>query len=89
MLYVATVLSGYLFRDNISEFKPSLMLFGSIGGLCVVIAALRVSENEYICHRRDNTFGRIVTGLTPLVNALVSLIGIKTPKRNLSRRRRE
>ena len=56
----------------------------------MVIAALRVAENEYICHRRDNTFGRIVTGLTPLVRALLSLIGIKTPKkRNLSRGRRE
>ncbi len=71
----ASVFSGYLFHDDLSELKPSLLLFGSMGIFCVAIAALRVAENEFICHRRDNTFGRIVTGLSPLLYALLSLIG--------------
>lgn len=76
----SSVLSGYLFHDDLSELKPSLLLFGTMGGLCVAVATLRVSENPYICHRRDNTFGRIVTGLTPLVSVLLSVIGVTTAR---------
>ena len=58
----ASIISAVLFSDDVTDLKPSFTAFGSISLLCLLLASLRVTENENICHRRHSTFGRFVTG---------------------------
>lgn len=58
----ASLISAIMFSDDVTDLKPSFSAFGSVGLLCIVLASLRVMDNENICHRRHSTFGRFVTG---------------------------